>query len=193
MNYLKKSKDLDNLLILQNKFNLSNDIINCIQDYIYDYKYFKNIWQLRMMETLSILDKGYKLIPTYILPRYNLFNNTPYNIEYYCVECYLEAFIKKKSYVNAIYCNICIQLSYMLLDNIKTYKELSFDEFKTRYEINDIINIYGYRNIKIFLHSNKYLTELILFGNSNCYKSRLKHIFLLYEIKQRVNHLNKKY
>lgn len=184
---LKKSKDLDNVFILQNTFKLSDDIIFYIQDFIYDYKYFKNIWKLRMKETLSIIDKGYKIIPTYILPRHNIFNYTTNNLEYYCVECYLEAFIKKKSYANSIYCNICTQLSHILPNNIKTYKLLSFNEFKTRFELNDIINIYGYKNIKIYINSSKYLTELILLDNSCHYSNRFKHILLLYEIKQ--NHL----
>lgn len=181
---LQKSKDIDNILILQTTFDLSDDIVNSIRSYLFDFNYFKKMWDLRIKESLSIIDKGYKYIPIYRLPSWNIFNSTANTIIYYCVECYIEALIQKKSYIDTIDCNNCNQIQNMNLVSIVKYKIISYDEFKERKELKDIINMYGYRNIKAFIHSNKYLTEMILLGNYENYKSRIGHLLVLYEINQ---------
>ena len=181
---LQKSKDIDNILILQTTFDLSDDIVNSIRSYLFDFNYFKKIWDLRIKESLSIIDKGYKYVPIYTLPNWNIFNSTANNIVYYCVECYIEALIKKKSYINNNECNNCDHIQNINIVSIVDDKIISYDEFKERNELKDIINMYGYRNIKAFIHSNKYLTENILIGNSENYKSRIGHLLVLYEIKQ---------
>jgi len=174
---LQKSKDIDNIKIINTKYYLSNDLIKIIESFLYDFKFFKNIWQNRINETLSIIDKGYKLVPVY------KFQNFNYIKDYYCLECYLESLLKKQTYVNKRFCNNCnnIQISYPNI-NIE-YKILSYLEFKTSQELNDIRYLYGYKQIKIFINSSKYLTESILLDNKSFYNTKLTHLALLYEIK----------
>lgn len=175
-------RDINNVFILKNI--LPNDIIMNIHSFIIDYKYFKNEWDNRMLETLSIIDKGYKYVPVYILPRYHVLTARSYEGEYYCAECYLNAFINKKSYVDKDYCNNCYQI-FMINRNIHfEYRLLSFEEFQQRDEIRNLINIYNCRNITIFINSNKFLTEMVLSGNPRHYKSKYDSISFAYEIKQ---------
>ena len=180
---LKKSKDIDNVSLLKQKFNLSNDIINIIKFFLLDNTFFKNLWQNRMLETLSIIDKGYKLVPVYKFQNYNIFNRDNREMDYYCLECYLESLLKKKTYIDNIFCINCYDIitSYPNIE-IK-YKMLSYSEFKLRQELKDISNLYGYKQIKIFINSSKYLTESILLGNKSFYQTKLAHLALLYEIK----------
>ena len=118
-------------------------------------------------------------MPIYTLPSWNIFNPTVNNIVYYCAECYIDN--------NE--CNNCDQIQNINIVSIVEYKIISYDEFKERNELKDSINMYGYRNIKAFIHFNKYLTENILIGNSENYKSRIGHLLVLYEIKQIIKQL----
>lgn len=176
-------RDLKNILILK-KF-LPNEIIIIIESFIINYEYLKNIWQNRMIETLSILDKGYKFIPVYTFQRYNVLNNLNREMKYYCIECYLTAFIKKTSYSSRSYCTNCYQITMLERNPRIRYRLVSYDEIKLRKELRDFINLFGFRNIKVFLNSNKLLTERILLNDSKNYKNGFKSLLFLHEIKKK--------
>lgn len=190
---IQKSIDIDNIRIIKNKYNLPDDIIEYIKLYLFDYNLFKNIWQNRMYEILSNIDKGYKLIPIYKIPINNLtifnLNNKSIN-EMYCVECYLEALIKRKTYVENINCVNCYDIKYIYQLDTSNYKYISYNEFKNRSELKYLNNIYGYKKIKPFINSSKYLTEMVLLGNSEHYQTKLTHLALLCEIKYYKNKKN---
>ncbi len=192
---MQKSIDLDNIILIEKKYNLPQDVRYIIESYLFDVNLFKNIWKNRLLETLSIIDKGFKLIPVYNITN-NIYSRLLTHItinEYYCLECYLEAIIKKQTYVNNENCINCYEIQNIYQFTTTKYKYISYEEFKYRYELEFLKNnyIYGYKNIKIFIKSSKYLTEMILSGKSKDYQSKLEHLALLCEIKYRNYNLSK--
>lgn len=171
-----KTKESEYIDII-NSFKLPEEVLELIQQYTFDANIFKKQWLNRMIESLSIIDKGYKLIPTYYI----------YNKKYFCCECYLESFIKKTTYISNKNCFCCecyidyIDLITTNLNIVINYESVSYKEMLKLEELNTIFKLYKC-DISVILKSSKLLSEYVILNKSSYYITKFIKSGLKYEI-----------
>lgn len=191
----KKIRESEYLDII-NSLNFPQEISQLIQEYTFDINIFKRQWFNRMIETHSILDKGYKLVPIYS------FHTGDIKKKYYCMECYMDSFVNKTTYMTNIECYFCehffkLQIyidndAGIINNNISnvispfnknsiTYDILSFDEMINREELKNMYYLYGY-NISTLLKSSKLLSEFVFLNKQNHFQTKFIRSGLKYEI-----------
>lgn len=161
-----KIKESDYIDII-NSFKFAEEVSELIREYVFDINIFKKQWFNRMIDSLSLIDKGYKLIPAYYI----------YNKKYFCLECYLESFIKKTTYISNINCIGCeFYMNYLdLRDNnskiIIKYELLSYDNMIKLDELNTISKLYRC-DISVILKSSKLLSEYVILNKLSYYLTK---------------------
>jgi len=172
-NKIKESEYID----IINSFKFPEEVSELIQQYIFDVNIFKKQWFNRMINTLSIIDKGYKLVPAYYI----------YNKKYFCLECYLESFIKKISFISNQYCSCCkfyielIDPHYNNVNIIMKYELLSYNEMIKLEELTILSDLYRFNIIEI-LKSSKLLSEYVILNKTFDYLTKFNKSGLKYEI-----------
>ena len=167
-------------------------ITQLIQEYTFNISIFKIQWFNRMIQTNSMLDKGYKLVPIY-----NIILGGCQK-QYYCIECYMESFVKKTTYINNIECNVCDRFCKLqnyignkpniILPGVNTlnfkyisYEILSYKEMINREELSSMYYLYGY-NISTLLKSSKLISEFAFLDKKTNYKTKFHKSGLQYAL-----------
>lgn len=147
-----------NLNKLCNKFKISKDIEILIETYIfYDLNYYKKIHKNKFYDCLLEINKEWKYVS--IL-----------NINKFCVNCYMEAFIQNSAYINNCYCQLTN-------NSIKNYKLINYNDFINSKELKDF-HIWF-----IICNSNKELAKYIFNNKELNFGDKKNMLGLSYEIK----------
>lgn len=168
-----KTKESEYIDII-NKFKFPEEVSELIQQYVFDINIFKLQWFNRMINSLSILDKGYKLVPVL-----NFIENKN---KIYCMECYLECFVNKTTYMISNYCSFCEQYINRTINFKNTnFEFISYNEMINKEELHYMYYLYGFK-IDIILKSSKLLSEFILLNKAKFYQTKFVNSGLKYEI-----------
>lgn len=144
---------------LYNKFKSFDFHVDEIREYIGTFlfqrndldKSFFNIWKEKMKETLSIIDKGWKYVPIYKINNQITF----------CVDCYLNAFLEKKSYSNIECFGSCRNILYYGGEFLGR-KMIDFNHIKitTNFQPKFFMGETKFdKSCRILLNSSKFLSE----------------------------------
>ncbi len=145
---------------------LPNEIINIILLFLINELKYKNQWHNRMLDILSNIDKGHKLIPIHI------FEISTISI---CEECYLSCLFNKTTYNT----NFCLKCSLYNINSNSRYIDITYNQFIYSRKIYTLSKLQ-----KQLLLTDKSLSEKIFINILGCTISKLSSFGILDEIKK---------
>lgn len=151
-----------NLNKICNKNNITKDIENLIETYIYyDLIYYKNIHKNKFYKCLLEINQYWKFVSVF-------------ETGSFCEECYMESFITNTSYIDN--CDLCNSMN-SINNNILTYKLINYNYFINSDEIK------YFHTWFIICNSNKELAKNIFYNKELNFGDKKNILGLNYEIK----------
>lgn len=157
---------------INKSLNMSHDIGNIINTFLFDEEAAKKEWKNKMNITLSSINKQYHWVPLYYFP--NNYNDTHYKM-IPCTDCYIHSVITKNTDpLNCITCEIfqiqngiLVGEGLMNINQFKYYESLFHNASKTA---------------RILINSDKYMAENVLTIVSGIVCTQLTKNKILYNI-----------